>query len=144
MLSTEGPLLVTTSSCECAFRASYRLPCRHILVDGQTSYAESLVDRRWTAGYTCDALPTTTVRVSQVANTTSGAVLTSHQKYKQAMAGLASEVGMREFRERLAALKALQSAWSTSAWSTATQQEQPAVMQERVRSSDETVLLENA
>ena len=74
VLTTEGPLLVTTSSCECAFRASYRLPCRHIFarrkVDGQTSYAESVVDRRWTAGYTCDALPTTTVRVSEVPNTT--------------------------------------------------------------------------
>ena len=151
VLSTEGPLLVTTSSCECAFRASYRLPCRHIFarrkMDGQTSYDESLVDRRWTAGYTCDALPTTTVRVREVPNTTSGAVLNSHQKYKQVMAvavqlaGLASEVGMREFRERLASLKALQSAWSTSAWSTATQQEQPAVMQERVRSSDGAALL---
>ena len=30
VLSTEGPPFVTTSSCECAFQASYRLPCRHI------------------------------------------------------------------------------------------------------------------
>ena len=122
VLSTEGPLFVTSSSCECAFRASYRLPCRHILarrkVDGQTSYDESLVDRRWTVGYSFGALTATTVRVSEVPTTTSGAVLSSHQKYKQAMAvaadlaSLASEVGMREFRGRLAALKELRSAWS--------------------------------
>ena len=30
VLSTKGPLFVTTSPCECAFQASYRLPCRHI------------------------------------------------------------------------------------------------------------------
>ena len=42
VLSTKGPLFVATSSCECVFRASYRLPCRHIFVrrkvDGHTSY----------------------------------------------------------------------------------------------------------
>ena len=105
VLSTKGPLFVTTSSCECAFQASYRFPCRHIFahrkVDGHTAYDESLVDRRWTARYSSDALTATTMRISQVRTTTSGAILSSHQKYKHVMAvaadlaNLASEVGMR-------------------------------------------------
>ena len=84
---------------------------------------------------------------SQVLTTTSGAILSSHQKYKQAMevaadlASLASEVGMREFQDRLAALKELGSAWSTTVGPAATQQEQP-VIQERV--SFVTALLEHA
>ena len=33
--SSEGPLTVTKSSCTCAFRCSFRLPCRHIFARRQ-------------------------------------------------------------------------------------------------------------
>ena len=57
------------------------------------------------------------------------------------LASLVSEVDMREFRDRLAALKELRSAWSTTLGPAATQQERP-VIQERV--SFVTALLEHA
>ena len=40
--SPEGPLTVTDDSCTCAFRCTFRLPCRHILAHRQMSGKPSL------------------------------------------------------------------------------------------------------
>ena len=76
VLSPEGPLFVTDSSCSCAFRSSHRLPCRHIFahrqMSGKSSFDATLADKRWTAGYSLE--PTSavnTVRVSETVYTRS-------------------------------------------------------------------------
>ena len=122
--SREGPLSVTSEACNCGFRSSFRLPCRHILArrkkDGLVSFDSQLVDRRWTSAYSPDPRPTPPASTMQVRETPSPAhvtVLTSHQKYRQLMAvasqiaGHGSELGMREFRECLQAMKNMRDTW---------------------------------
>ncbi|KAI0223316.1 hypothetical protein LSAT2_025470 [Lamellibrachia satsuma] len=88
VLSPEGPLFVTDSSCSCAFRSSHRLPCRHIFarrqMSGKSSFDATLADKRWTAGYSLE--PTSAVNTVRVSETVSTPALTAHQKYRQAMA----------------------------------------------------------
>ena len=126
IMSSEGPLFVTSTSCQCAFRATHRLQCRHMFArrqkEGLPSYDVTLVDKRWTASY-CGIVPdgptssTLSLRRSQ---TPTPAALTSHQKYRQVMAiasdlaGLASEVGHVEFLERLDVLKQLRTEWANA------------------------------
>ena len=87
VLSPEGPLFVTDSSCSCVFHSSHRLPCCHIFahrqMSGKSSFDATLADKRWTAGYSLE--PTSavnTVRVSETVSTPQVA-LTAHQKYRQ-------------------------------------------------------------
>ena len=123
VLSPEGPLFVTDSSCSCAFRSSHRLPCRHIFarrqMSGKSSFDATLADKRWTAGYSLE--PTSAVNTVRVSETVSTPALTAHQKYRQAMAiatdlaNLMSEVGMSQFSERLNVLRALRTEWTMPA-----------------------------
>ena len=126
VISSEGQLLVTDSTCNCRFRVTHRLPCRHIfarrLMNELSSYDASLVDARWVA----DRLPVaylgdSSVGISPLPSSPAPRVLTGHQKYRQAMllatdlANLASEVGMRQFTSRLEILKRLRDEWSAGA-----------------------------
>ena len=49
IMSSEGPLFVMTTSCQCGFRSTYRLPCRHMFTrrqkEGLPSYELTLVDK---------------------------------------------------------------------------------------------------
>ena len=122
--SREGPLSVTSVACNCGFRSSFRLPCRQILarrkMEGLLSFDSLLVDRRWTSAYSPDPRPTPPASTMQVRETPAPAlvtVLTSHQKYRQLMtvaseiAGHGSELGMREFRVCLQAMKDMRDTW---------------------------------
>ena len=122
--SSEGLLSVSTVSCNCGFRSSFRLPCRHILArrkkDGLTSYDPSLVDRRWTSAYSPDPPVNPLLSTLQVRETSAAAhvtVLTSHQKYRQLMAiaaeiaGNGSELGMREYTLCLQSMKEMRDTW---------------------------------
>ena len=122
--SSEGLLSVSTVSCNCGFRSSFRLPCRHILArrkkDGLTSYDPSLVDRRWTSAYSPDPPVNPLLSTLQVRETSAAAhitVLTSHQKYRQLMAiaaeiaGHGSELGMREYTRCLQSMKEMRDTW---------------------------------
>ena len=111
--------------CNCAFRLTRRLPCRHVfaqrLADGQPAFDASLVDDRWLA---CHSQAVTEglsgVAIRQLLPGPAPVTLTSHQKYRKGMevaadlAGLMSEVGTAEFRVRLAILERLRREWVTT------------------------------
>ena len=122
--SSEGPLSVTTVTCNCGFRSSFRLPCRHILarrqMEGLMWFDASLVDRRWTSAYSPDIQltpPSSTMQVRETPATAHVTVLTSHQKYRQLMAiaaviaGHGSELGMREYQVCLQSMKDMRDTW---------------------------------
>ena len=127
-MSSEGPLFVTPTSCDCAFRSTHRLPCRHMFArrqkEGLPSYDVTIVDKRWTASY-CGIIPdvptssSLSLRRSQTPPPTPAA-LTSHQKYRQVMAiasdlaGMASEVGHVEFLEHVDVSKQLRTEWANA------------------------------
>ena len=120
VMSSEGPLFVTGSTCDCGFRTANRLPCKHILarhmMQGLSSYDASLVDDRWLASL---AGPSS-VAVGPLPPSAAPAVLTSHLKYRKAMvlatelASLMSEVGMVQFASRLDVLRQLRDEWSAA------------------------------
>ena len=125
IMSSEGPLFVTSTSCQCAFRATHRLPCRHMFArrqkEGLPSYDVTLVDKRWTASY-CGIVPdgptssTLSLRRSQTptpaANEPSEVSASDGNRFGSC--GLASEVGHVEFLERLDVLKQLRTEWANA------------------------------
>ena len=60
MLSSEGEITVSVLNCECIFRKSMLLPCRHMFALrsklGQPLYQADICDKRWTTAYTTDLL----------------------------------------------------------------------------------------
>ena len=122
-MSSEGVLDVMGNSCNCAFRLTRSLPCRHIfaqrLADGQPAFDASPVDDWWLA---CHSQAVTEapsdVAIRQLLPGPGPAPVT--QKYRKGMevaadlAGLMSEVGTAEFRVRLAILERLRREWVTT------------------------------
>ena len=126
--SSEGPINVTASSCQCSFWTTRKLPCRHMFAYRKTkniaSFDTDLVAERWSARYyeiSCGlkcfgnvgSVGATIARVPSVPS-----VPSSHQKYSTALsvakdlACLASEVGMPCFKERLAFLQDVRRCWA--------------------------------
>ena len=125
-MSSDGPALVTDSTCNCRFHAAHRLPCRQIfacrLMNELSSYDASLVDARWVADrLSVVHLGDSSVGISPLPSSAAPRVLTGHQKYRQAMllatelANLMSEVGRTQFTSRLEILKRLREEWSAGA-----------------------------
>ena len=126
--TSEGPITVTASSCQCSFWVTRKLPCRHVFAYRKMkrlpSFDTDLVSDRWSASrYEAVCGQKLTESVGSVGITASTAtststVMSSHQKYATALsvakdlASLASEVGMACFTERLAFLQDVRRSWA--------------------------------
>ena len=126
--SSEGTISTTSSSCQCSFWTTRRLPCRHIFamrkLQKLPSFDATLVDDRWSARLYREAcgqkvapcVGGTGTTIQEL--TSARPVLSAHQKYAAALAvgkdlaSLASEVGTTEFNERLAFLVDLRRCWT--------------------------------
>jgi len=124
--SHEGTLHVTATSCDCSFRKTTRLPCRHILAfrqqHGYALYSADLVPTRWsqnawrrtlTARNSTDGTSVVTTHVPRHRTT----VLTETQKYRAAhpivmdILQTLSQSGALLFNKRLQQLTFLSQQW---------------------------------
>lgn len=131
---SEDGIQLSTESCQCSFRKSMGLPCRHIffsrIVMDMELYDVSLCDRRWTSQYyeenaRLSKPPGNDHTINSVTSIThveqlSKSVMSANQKYKKAyvlakkLASVCSEVGMREFEERINKMQELLEAWQNN------------------------------
>ena len=126
--SSEGVKKVSVTDCDCLFRKSMMLPCRHIFALRtklkQPLYDESLCNTRWTSSYYhrtqrifLDAsFSEATVEVTRC-KTKRVRVPSQHQKYRKAavltseLASIASEASGVHFNRRIKILKELIAHW---------------------------------
>ena len=117
--SSEGTLTVTSTSCECIFRKSLGLPCRHIfalrLQNETEKYDSNLVAARWTLTYYNEghrmlATPASPITTTGTSLTPRRSLLSANQKFRHAhhltqkLASLASDTDLQEFNQRLQVL----------------------------------------
>lgn len=125
--TSEGVIVATETSCQCSFWTTRKMPCRHIFacrkMKGLPSFDPALVADRWSATVYRDSCGQKTVPCVGGTGTTAHPtstprVLSAHQKFAAAMAvakdlaGLASEVGVALFRERLDFLTEVRQRWA--------------------------------
>ena len=124
--TSEGDKYVTSSTCECIFRRSMLLPCRHIFaLRSQLSlciYDADLCHERWTTAY---YRPTQRVFLTHSSESTMVLTtskkhrrsLSQHQKFRMAsiitaeLASVASYASKAQFDRRIKLLKELLSYW---------------------------------
>ena len=131
--SVEGILHVTASACQCMFRKSMNLPCRHILAARASLnvalFDEALCDIRWTKAYYMKhqrVLTETLTSQSSTGEVAGVSVQSSHQslrplsqnqKYRLAvseiteLASLMSEASGSGFEDRLKIIRKLKEGW---------------------------------
>lgn len=126
--TSEGVKNVSVMECDCLFRTSMMLPCRHILALRkklcEPLYDEDLCNNRWTSKYYHEtqrifldrsASASTALQVTQA--TSKRSILSQHQKYRKAvvltseLASIASEASGVHFDRRLNLLKHLVDFW---------------------------------
>lgn len=128
--SSEGINQVTPTDCDCTFRKSMQLPCRHIFAVRNYCeadlYSSELCATRWTLAYYRSnhrvmAEPDSDFHDSSLnvseAHVKTKPVLSQHDKYRksfhvaQRLASVVSDSPMREFNEKLATLNRLLHMW---------------------------------
>ena len=125
--TSEGLIVATETSCHCSFAVTRKMPCRHIFAvrkgKGLSSFEPTLAAERWSAKVYDDSckqkgVPCVGGAAANVQPRHVPRVLSSHQKFAAAMAvakdlaSLASDVGMVEYRERLAFLTDVRRSWA--------------------------------
>lgn len=126
--TSEGVKNVSIMDCDCLFRKSMMLPCRHIFALRkklqQNIYDEALCNIRWTSKYYHEtqriflntSLPEATIEVTEYKYKRKHA-LSQHQKYRKAilftskLASVASEASGIHFHRRMKLLKELITSW---------------------------------
>jgi len=128
--SSEGIIRVTASNCDCTFRKSMQLPCRHIFAVRNHSktdlYSSDLCATRWTLAYyrsnhrimaePDSDFSDSVLSTSEVCVKTKP-ILSQNDKYRKAyhitqrLAAVVSEAPMREFNGKVAVLEKLLYMW---------------------------------
>ena len=127
--TSEGIKTVTALHCDCTFRTSMMLPCRHIFTVRKTLnkplFLPELCNVRWTSAYYYDSQKalfdiapssSTSLEVSQVKAAPSRA-MSQHQKYRKAtyltseLASIVSESSGIHFDRKMKFLKELIDSW---------------------------------
>ena len=128
--SSEGIIRVTPTDCDCTFRKSMQLPCRHIFAVRShceaNLYSSELCATRWTLAYYRSnhrvmAEPDSDFNDSSLnvseAHVKTKPLLSQHDKYRksfhvaQRLASVVSESPMREFNDKFATLNRLLRMW---------------------------------
>ena len=127
--TTEGKIVVSVSNCDCIFRNSMLLPCRHIFALrtklSETLFDPSLCDKRWTAAYyraNQRLFLTTSIHPSvNVQSACKGKrKLSQHEKYHKALlltselVSVASIASQFHFDRRLKVLNDLLTYWKNN------------------------------
>lgn len=125
--TSEGPKFVSPEDCECIFRKSMLLPCRHMFALrsklGQPLYDSDLCDKRWTSAYyrSTQRLFSSTSPNPELLVTESSykgrRKLSQHEKFRKAvaltseLASIASMASNVHFQRRMTLLKNLTDHW---------------------------------
>ena len=122
--TSEGMKTVSLEDCECIFRSSMRLPCRHIFALrkklGISLFDSQCCAKRWTIGYYRDTqrIFCNTIDVSFI-DSPKQRKLTQHEKFRKAnmltteLAAVISEASHTHFYRRLELLKDLIDSWKS-------------------------------
>ncbi len=127
--TSEGMKTVSVGDCECIFRRSMKLPCRHMFALrkklGVSLFDDRCCAERWTVGYYratqrifCDMPSTTSIDVSFL-DFPKQRKLTQHEKFRKAnmltteLAAVVSEASHTHFYRRLELLKDLIDSWKS-------------------------------
>lgn len=129
VVSSEGNLLVSPTSCTCSFFNGMQLPCHHLLqirsIKGLSMFCSTLVATRWTKNYyvnnsrlvMVDRTQSLTSLDIDVNTVKTKKIMTQHEKFSlisskvKKLSSLASEVSSRIFPQRLEVLEKIISLW---------------------------------
>lgn len=146
--TSEGKKNVSEDDCECIFRKSMKLPCRHMFALkkklGYALFDGHCCDKRWTLAYyratqrIFSDMPSTPSVDLSIFDPTKKRKLSQHEKFRKAtmvttqLASVISEASQNHFYRRLELLKELTDSWKSGMEVTITEVDCPEGMNKKI------------